>query len=541
MTLRAASSSVLGFSLALVVAGSPSAATAAKVDLSPAAWPPGELAHYTHLQNNNSLSHPPARSKKGLVVGTTGALAVRSGVEALRQGGTAVDAVLTTALAQTTLNAGATVSFAGKMALVYYEASTGEIHYLNGSWDVPRGQTSGDDIAECEVPDGRQVLVPGFMSGLETAHDEFGELPFKALFGPALYFANQGFEIFPMLGSWIHAREATLTRLEGGREIFLKSDGSIYRTGDWFRQPQLAKTLKKVSRKGSRYMYRGRWAKELAEVVQSEGGRLSIRDLKAYRPLWSPPEVTAFDGHVIHGPGLPGTGGLRLREAFTSLSGDQLRAEGHYTESDEAFALMLDAVARTHGVGRPGGSHSDGVLAIDSRGNVAALLHTINTIIWGATGIFVDGVSVADVGCWASPLVTDAGPGGRLATGELVAIATRDGQPVLASSGVGSGLFETGLFSIVNVLTYGMNPQQAATTPTAHVSSRWFTQVIHRVWEDDFERRLLLDMQGRGYVIDELPRGGSGSGWSVGATIDPESGKLMGATAQAWNGMAGAQ
>ncbi|MCP4202294.1 MAG: hypothetical protein GY769_10205 [bacterium] len=523
----------------LVLLGSASI-RAEKIDLTPRAWPRGELAYYTELQNNNRREHPPAKGKRGLVVGTTGALALRSGLEALRQGGTAADAALTTALAQITLNAGATVSFAGFMSLVYYEASTGEVHYLNGSWDVPRGQVSGEDIPPCEVPSGRQVLVPGFMSSLEEIHDEFGVLPFKALFGPALYFAREGFEIFPMLGGWIRAREETLRRLEGGRDIFVRSDGSLYETGDWFRQPKLARTLKKVSRKGSRYMYRGPWARKLVRLVQAEGGRLELADLEAYRPLWIEPDSVAFEDYVVHAPAHPGlTGGL-LQAVLRGLSAADLRAAGHYTESVDALAMMFDAVERRHGQSGQGGSsggHSDGVLAIDSSGNVAALLHTINTVIWGATGIFVDGVSVADAGCWASRLVTTAGPGGRLETGEVPLIVTRDGLPVFASSGVGSGLFETTLFSLINLMAYDMRPYKAVTAPTAHFSSRSVTGVIHRVWEGDFPQDMLTSMRNLGYVIEELPPGGRGSGWCVAAMIN-QRGKRIGATSPAWNGVA---
>jgi len=129
------------------------------VDLRPTAWPPGDLEYYASLQNSNQRSHPPAEGFfKGMVVGSQQALAMRAGVEALRQGGSALDAVLTTALAQITLSGGGPVSFAGILTLVYYEADSGEVYLLNGGWDIPQGQASGNDIPTCSnTPDGRQV------------------------------------------------------------------------------------------------------------------------------------------------------------------------------------------------------------------------------------------------------------------------------------------------------------------------------------------------------------------------------------------------
>ncbi len=531
---------LLSFSL-VVVSLVPAVADAAKIDLTPNVWPPGELEHYTELQNVNAREHPQAKGKEGLVVGTTGALALRAGLEALNQGGSAADAALTTALAQITLNAGATVTFAGKMTLVHYDAASGEVRYLNGAWDVPRGQASGADIPDCEIPSGRQVLVPGFMSTLESFHREYGQLPFKTLFGPAIYFAEEGFEIFPMLGSWIRAREDTLTRLEGGREIFLRSDGTLYATGDWFRQPELAGTLRKVSRKGSRYMYRGSWAKDLVSVVQAEGGRLTRADLRAYRPMWLAPERIELDGHVLHAPTSPGYAGDELRRALQGLAPADLRAAGHYTESVDALAMLFDAVARRHGQPAPGGGHSDGVLAIDSRGNVVAMLHTINTLIWGGTGIFIDGVSVSDAACRLRFGVTAAGPGGRVESGEVPLIVTRDGRPVLASSVVGSGLFEATLFTVVNLAVYGRSPAQAITAPSAHAS--WLSPdgVVHSVWRGDFSNDVLTAMGDRGYLIHVLDRNGPGSGWCVAATINARTGRRVGATSPAWNGVALAQ
>jgi gamma-glutamyltranspeptidase/glutathione hydrolase len=522
--------------LSLLVAGG---AWAARVDLSPNAWPAGDLEHYSQLQLTWGNPKPQAVTSEGLVIGTTGALAVRSGVEALRQGGTAVDAALTASLAQITLNAGATVSFAGRMALVYYEAATGETYYLNGAWGVPSGESSGADIPVCGTPSGRQVLVHGFMSALEQAHDRFGVLPFKSLFGPSIYFAREGFEVNRALGSWIEIRAEVLTRYAGGRRIFLKPDATLYRQGDWFKQPRLARTLKRVSRKGSRYMYRGRWARKLVAAVRDQGGRMTLADLRSYEPLWLEPEIVEWNGLELHAPRYPGYGGVLLRASLTGLDASRLASAGHYSESIEALSELLEAVDRYHRVPVGPGSHSDGVVVIDSAGNVAAVLHTINTLIWGETGIFVDGISIADPGCWSQIGVTVAGPGGHVPNLETSFIVTRDGVPVAATSAVGSGLFEATLFSLANIFAYEMEPEETIRTPTFHLSSRTRDgTVIHRAVAGEFQRDLLDAARARGFRIDELPRQDVPLGWCVMATIDPRSGERVGAASIDWNGLA---
>src|SRR5262245_37487451 len=105
---------LLLLSLQEAPAGHPSAQSREPdgINLSPEAWPPGELEKYQRLQKNFMGSTPVTESRQGMVAVTMDALAARIGLEALRQGGSAADAALAAALAQITLEAGATVSYA---------------------------------------------------------------------------------------------------------------------------------------------------------------------------------------------------------------------------------------------------------------------------------------------------------------------------------------------------------------------------------------------------------------------------------------------
>jgi gamma-glutamyltranspeptidase / glutathione hydrolase len=85
-----------------------------------------------------------------------------------------------------------------------------------------------------------------------------------------------------------------------------------------------------------------------------------------------------------------------------------------------------------------GSNHSAGVVAVDAQGNVAALLHTINTIFWGATGIFVDGISIPDSATFQQSSIAKLKPGDRLPDTTNPAIVLKNGDPYLASSCTGS-------------------------------------------------------------------------------------------------------
>ena len=136
---------ILVTAIALLCLLAPTAAWAGKagseVDLSPASWPPGELEKYSELQDLYVRSHPRGVGRRGVVVGAGSALAVRAGLEALKQGGTAADAAIVTALAQVTLEAGCWVSFAGIFDMTYYDAASGEVYAVNGDFNTVQRET----------------------------------------------------------------------------------------------------------------------------------------------------------------------------------------------------------------------------------------------------------------------------------------------------------------------------------------------------------------------------------------------------------------
>ncbi len=110
-------------------------------------------------------------------------------------------------------------------------------------------------------------------------------------------------------------------------------------------------------------------------------------------------------------------------------------------------------------------SHSDGVVAVDVSGNVAALCHSINTILWGELGLFVDGVSIPDAASHQQSNLARVGPGARLPDAMNPALALRHGRPVFASACTGEALHEVTLQMLLNALLYGMDLEKACRTP----------------------------------------------------------------------------
>jgi gamma-glutamyltranspeptidase / glutathione hydrolase len=596
-----ANSSVFSSVNALLAKQTPAADTASQSrqpaggKLSPEAWPPGELEKYWRLQGDFQRPHPAVESAKGMVAVTHDAFAGRIGLEALRQGGSAADAALATSLAQVALDAGAVISYAGVLTMVYYDAASKKVYSLNAAYNTVLEEKDPLSIPGSGKPSGRTALVPGFFGGVRAAHSRFGKLPFARLFDPAIYLAEKGFVVYPALNYWINMRKDVLSRLPETKRVFTRQDGEFYKAGDLFKQPQLAETLRKIAAQGTDYIYQGEWANKFEAAVQSEGGKMTLADLKAYQPIWSEPLQTSYHGYQVYSLGLPSLGGVNTIEAFNLLEAADLKQYGHYTTSPEALyefiricrasyflSFFPTDVIKTHlpdldiapesrakkesarllwrkmhepawetmlSVFAPKGkadSHSAGVVAVDGKGNMAAVLHSINAELWGTTGIFVDGVSIPDSAAFQQYQIARIKPGDRLPDATYPIIVLKNGKPYLASSNIGLATHQNTMNNLVNVLDFDMDLKKSIDTPNfmgpffgmsvdgKPPAPQLYMEVLA---EGEFDENLVKAVVAKGQAIKLLPKpqtGGIGS-W-VAIQIDPKTGKRVGVAPPLFNG-----
>ncbi len=534
---------------------------------------------------------PEPTTPRGMVTGTTGAQAIEGGVEILKAGGSAADAAMSTALTQICMAAGSWVSYAGLMTMVYYDAESGEVHNMNAAYNTVAAETDpltipGIDLTagfggfEAE-PNGRTVLVPGFMKGVEAANERFGKLPFKDLFTSAIACAEDGFEYQEGNAGQYAFREQVLSRLPETKAIFTKADGSTYEAGDMFAQPALAHTLRMVADQGTDYMYKGPWAEKLVELVGDIGGRMTVEDLASYEVVWSEPAHGSYHGFDLHAHGSPAEGGIGLIEAMNLAELAGVSDHGHYGDSPEAlfwlaqiarpgltFAIggqeAADGIAAmigadlTHetrvlketsaklwgaiedgsfpGVVVPESAaapHSDAVVAIDRWGNMAAVVHSINTVSWGTTGIFVDGISIPDSGIFQQGMMAQIEPGSRLPDPTNPGLVLRDGKPFMGFSSIGSGLHQRTIGGLISVLDFGLTPSEAVDKPA--LGSFSFNALgedasgpaAQGVGVGDYPPEFIAEVEAMGQPIEEND---ATRGYWIAIMIDPETGDLHGAS-----------
>jgi gamma-glutamyltranspeptidase / glutathione hydrolase len=525
-----------------------------------------------------------AEGKHGMVVGLTGPRAVHAGLEVLKQGGSAADAAMTTAMAQTVEVAGSYISFAGILSMTYYDAATGKVHYLNAGYNTPIDEKDPlsipkmDPLTVAGNPSGRTALVSGFMAGVQAAHDRFGKIPFARLVEPSIALAEDGFDVDPLLAFFIEYRKGVLSRLPETKRVFTKADGAFYARGDRFRQPELAATLRQVAAQGSAFLYTGDWGRRFVDAVRRDGGLITPRDMETYKVIWEEPLETTYRGARVFAPGFSSLGGVDTIEALNLLELAGLKSHGPPTRSAESlfwlmqitsnqdFSYASEAATKKYPgqdfspkaratkesarwiwermqpgdwpyaikpagatKGRP--AHSSGVVAADRWGNVAAVTHSINTVLWGNTGIFVGGISIPDSAGFQQDAIKKAGPGRRLPDAMSPLVITRDGKPILASTAIGGGLHQRNILVLANVFEWGMDAQSAVDAPT-FLSKDWSeTRPIAQVAKDAFDPKVLDRVRALGQEVKELSMEQRAMfvGYWAGLEIDPKTGLIRGA------------
>ena len=310
--------------------------------------------------------------------------------------------------------------------------------------------------------------------------------------------------------------------------------------------------------------------------------------MEAYKVIWSDPVSTTFRDYEIYSSGLPSLGGVNTIEALNVLEAAGFPERGAYTEDPESLfwfmqinRLMilsylresaLDSIAPdldlslesratketaaalwqkmekgelryTNIPQEQMPTHSDGVVAIDAYGNIAALLHSSNTIVWGETGIFVDGISISDIGKYSQQRIYDTGPGKRLPAGVNPTIVFENGSPVLATSCINSGLQQRTLAVLYNRVAYDMDIETAAMEPyplypvldTLDI----YGYAVERVARGMFDESLLSGVLALGQHVSIIPEedvDGHIDGNLAGIEIDPLDNLLTGITSEDFNG-----
>ncbi len=168
------------------------------------------------------------------------------------------------------------------------------------------------------------VGVPGTVAGFFLAHQRLGTIPMAKLIEPAVRMARQGFLVTPKLARDLQEEAPEFRKYPGSRQALLKPDGEPYQTGELWRQPDLARTLRRIQRKGRDGFYKGRTARLIAGEMLAHGGLITLEDLAGYQAKERSPVEGSYRGHRIISMPPPSSGGVALIEILHILEGFDL-------------------------------------------------------------------------------------------------------------------------------------------------------------------------------------------------------------------------
>ncbi|MGV9795999.1 gamma-glutamyltransferase family protein [Gordonia sp. NPDC003422] len=265
---------------------------------------------------------------------TANPLATKAACEVLRDGGTAVDALVVAQLVLGLVEPQSSGIGGGAFAL-YYDAKSGTVHAYDGRETAPAAATedylryvSATDRTEPKPSaraSGRSIGIPGAMRMLEMLHGAYGQQDWRSLFDPAIMLADNGFDISPRLAAAIAAAAGDLSADPDARAYFLNPDGSPKVTGTRLTNPAYAKTLGALATDGAGALYAGPIAAAIvAKATSTANGMtpslMTAQDLTNYRAIQRTPITMDYRGHQVVGMPGPSSGGIAVASALGILS-----------------------------------------------------------------------------------------------------------------------------------------------------------------------------------------------------------------------------
>jgi gamma-glutamyltranspeptidase/glutathione hydrolase len=478
----------------------------------------------------------PVRARNGMVV-SQNAIASQVGTEVLLAGGNAVDAAVATAFALAVVHPAAGNLGGGGFLLLRPAQGKAAVYDFREQGPAAATPTlflqDGKYSSERHHDSPISVGVPGTVAGLNMAWADNGRLPWKSLVQPAISLAREGFMVSDGLARSLRDVLPKLKPYPASLAQFSRQ-GVPYEMGDLLQQPDLARTLERIAEKGARGFYDGETAELIEKAMRASGGLITREDLRRYAIYRRPPLRGTYRGDEILTVPPPSAGGVALlqclniledydvpglgassslfvhtvSEAMRRAFADRARFLGdpdvvkempveRLVSKEYAAALRKTIHADRASVSSPESfewpaesSETTHLSVVDADRNAVALTTTLEDsygskmVVPGAgfllnneMGDFNAGPGLTDASGLVGSEPNLAGPRKRMLSSMTPTIVVRDGRAYLVTGSPGGRTIpSTVLLTVLNVLDFGMNPQEAVDAP--RFNHQWLPDVI---------------------------------------------------------------
>ena len=290
--------------------------------------------------NSKAIVHPEV-GRNGMVV-SQHYLATNAGHSILEEGGNAYDAAIAVAFALAVVLPRAGNIGGGGFMVMFDEASQ-ESYSIDYRETAPEAATkdmflnSDGSVNKKRATQGvLSIGVPGTVYGMWEVHKKFGSLPWSKLLAPAIELAEDGFLISPFMADALNKRYKKLGKYENFKKIFYQN--YPVQMHQRLKQPNLAETLKTISKNGVKGFYEGEIATMIDAYMRENGGLITKKDLKNYRPIWRDTLHGSFNEYEIVTMGPPSSGGVHIIQMLNILENYDLVTMGH---NSPTYAALL--------------------------------------------------------------------------------------------------------------------------------------------------------------------------------------------------------
>ncbi len=485
-----------------------------------------------------AASQAPVAAENGMVVSAQH-LATKVGVDVLKDGGNAVDAAVAVGYALAVVYPAAgnlggggfmTIQLADgrKTFLDFREkaplAATANM-YLDKDGNVVKGLSTNGHLA---------VGVPGTVSGMELALSKYGTMKRAALIAPSIKYAQDGFVLDQGDVDMLVTATEDFKKDAATGAIFL-NNGAAFAPGQKLVQKDLAATLKLISDKGEEGFYKGPVGAAIVASSQAGKGIITQADLDQYKTREMAPVECNYRGYGVVSAPPPSSGGVVICEILNILEGYPLKELGfrsaqsvHYQIEamrhsyvdrnsylgdpdfvknpldrllSKDYAAKIRAVIDPAKAGvskdiKPGvapheGSNTTHYSIVDKWGNAVSVTYTLNDwfgakVTAAKTGVILNNemddftakIGVPNLYGLVQGEANAIAPGKRPLSSMSPTIVTKDGKPVMVvGTPGGSRIITAVLHTIINVIDYGMNAQEAVDAPKFH--QQWLPEATN--------------------------------------------------------------
>jgi gamma-glutamyltranspeptidase / glutathione hydrolase len=508
------------------------------------------------LQSSVAGIREPVRARRAMVIAQQPA--EEAGLSVLRNGGNAIDAAIAVGFALNAVYPYAGALGGGGFMLI--RLADGRTTFIDFREKAPGRASRGMYIdadgnpTRDSIEGWRSAGVPGTVRGLALAHAKYARLSWAADLAPAIALASKGFPVSYGLSEQLRT-SSNLARDPESTRIWLKG-GAFHQPGDRLLLPDLARTLTRLSKNGANEFYTGATAATLVAAMEAHGGLITRRDLEGYTAVERTPLIGAYRGHTVITAPPPSAGGVGLLQMLGMLessgydrSGFGSAAAMHYLAEvmrryyadrntylgDPEFVanpiagLLAPAYvaqrrssidperatpSRTVAPGAPAPAEraeTTHYTVVDAEGNAVAVTYTLN-------GGFGNGITVPGLGFLLNNEMDDfaSKPGSPnlfgLVQGDLNAIepgkrplssmsptmVVRDDALFMVLGGPGGSRIPTAVLQVLlNVIDFGMAPQEAVDAPRLH--HQWLPDTLYV--ERGFSPDSLALLRSRGHEV----------------------------------------